>query len=360
MPSLAQQSKMPLTIRAGEKRDHAASLALFNQTFHCGVKAELWDWKYRPLPHGSPIVSLAIAENGQIIGHTAVLPVGVNLSGRRIAGGHCVDSFVAEDYRKGGTYVELAEHSYRRASEAGIQVLFGFPTPLAKSIKIAKLGFHSSATLAQYCLRLTLRAELAKRFHSTALAMPFDALFRAWRSMRLSTSLRYLTARSGGISLERSKQVPPGYDDFWRLVSCQQPLSIWKDAEYLRWRYDHHPTHQFEYFWLSKEGRMLALAIVCRDGEEGRLCELMELGQDSYPSQLLVTQITRELATDRKLRRLTFDGSNSSFFAQALASWRVRPKSTAAFCTRLLEPVPIGSALIPDRWRLTLGDTDVL
>ncbi len=354
MQSQTQSNITQPIIRPARPEDDAQSLALFNRAFKATVEADYWDWKYRQLPYGEPIISVAVSADGNIVGHSAILPQYVNLSGRRLAAGQCVDSFVSEEHRSQGVYIALAEHTYRAAHDAGIRILFGFPTAKVLPIKLAKLSFLRAGTLSHYRMRLAIRSEVARRLPSATLANGLDMLYRAWQGSRLSAGLRSMETAVAGLSLQRSRQVPACYEAFWKRISPTLPLSVWKDSDYLSWRYDANPKPLFEYVWVTRRNEAVAFAVVFRDGEEARLCELMALDHDPIPARFLVSIVTRELVQEGKLRRLTLDGSDLSFFGSALAPWNAKPQAGSAYCTRILQGAPLNLEL----WTLTLGDCD--
>jgi len=99
---------------------------LFFNSFGQRAIGSVWDWAYMDNPNGEPVVSLCYDE-GNLVGHYAIVPMPLACGDVRKKSYISMTTMVAESHRKFGLFTQLAQESYRIATENGVDFVFGFP-----------------------------------------------------------------------------------------------------------------------------------------------------------------------------------------------------------------------------------------
>src|SRR5262249_36095399 len=136
-------------------------------------------------------------------------------------------------------------------------------------------------------------------------------------------------------------------------------LSLWKDREYLTWRYDQNPDHAFERVALRDRGRLRGLAVVWRDRERATICELIcPRGEGPALGRSLVRAVC-ERATRDGDDRVACLAHDDGHLARCLIGFRVRPAPESVLTGRGLEDGPLDTLVRDGRnWTVTFGDAD--
>lgn len=115
-----------VTTKAGLLEHRDAIGRLFFASFGQRTLDDIWDWAYQRNPNGEPIVSLCY-DNGVLVGHYAIVPMPLSTATVRKNSYISMTTMVAESHRKFGLFTQLAQENYGRATELGVDFVFGFP-----------------------------------------------------------------------------------------------------------------------------------------------------------------------------------------------------------------------------------------
>jgi hypothetical protein len=99
---------------------------LFVNSFGQRAIGSVWDWAFVDNPNGEPFVSLCYDE-GNLVGHYAIVPMPLECGDVRKKSYISMTTMVAESHRKFGLFTQLAQETYRIATESGVDFVFGFP-----------------------------------------------------------------------------------------------------------------------------------------------------------------------------------------------------------------------------------------
>ncbi len=266
-----------------------------------------WAWEYWDNPTG--ITCSFIAEdNNNIVGHSGLLPAWMNIAGKKILGAQSVDTMTHPAYRKQGVYTSLAEECYTYAASQGIELLYRFPN--AQSYPLAlKLGWSDLGRLP--CLLKTLnpksiiRSGLINLPHLLKTASPRTIVQKGTVS-RIVTAIaeRYTpfllkSRRSsraseavGHVRIERIQSFDARFDDLWSKVKNGFPISVWRDSEYLNWRYHSHPKEQYTVLAAEEDCVLVGFIVVkCHFGEinTGYIVDFLSFTEKEGAASLLVS-----------------------------------------------------------------------
>lgn len=115
-----------LTSKASLLEHRDAIERLFFASFGQRTLGGVWDWAYQLNPNGEPIVTLCY-DNGVLVGHYAIVPMPLSSAAVRMNSYISMTTMIAESHRKFGLFTQLAMENYARATELGVDFVFGFP-----------------------------------------------------------------------------------------------------------------------------------------------------------------------------------------------------------------------------------------
>lgn len=111
-------------MRAGEEAQY---LELYNFVFPERMTREYWHWRNVSGPAGRSMIETAW-ERERLIGAYGLLPLKMRRGGEQIIGALSDAAFTHPEYRYRGVFSALGKSLYIRAREAGIGLVYGFPT----------------------------------------------------------------------------------------------------------------------------------------------------------------------------------------------------------------------------------------
>src|SRR5262249_26582390 len=124
---------------------------------------------------------------------------------------------------------------------------------------------------------------------------------------------------------ERTQVVPADHDVLWAECKAEAKVSLWKDREYLAWRYDDNPDHEFEYVSLREGDRLRAVAVLWRAGGRTTLCDWVAARASGAGLGGALVDAVCATAAQAGDDRIAFVGADDGYFAQCLRGFRRRP-----------------------------------
>ena len=292
-------------------------LALFNRTFSKQRSLEHWRWQFEHNPYAPPTMIVARRESDDLLaGSHVIMPIALNTSGTRVLAGHTLDLVVHEDFRRQGLFETTARECFAWCLERGMRAVIAFPNAQSYPGFVRSLEWSRILDPQRWDMRTGLKGVLGDAAWARALVWAPDL---AWRLLT--------TARLGGHGTacsEWRRTVPDDHDMLWAECAPEFKLSLWKDREYLAWRYDRNPDHEFEYATLREGARLRAVAVVLREAGRTLICELLcprtagpELGRG-------LVRTVCERALRRGDDRVSFLGHDNGYFASCFAGFQTR------------------------------------
>jgi hypothetical protein len=167
---------------------------LFYLSFGQRALGEIWNWAYLQNPNGDPIVSLCY-EHNELVGHYAIVPMPLSSATVRKNSYISMTTMVAESHRKFGLFTQLAQENYARATELGVDFVFGFPNAQSTPGFRKRLNWdlpESDYVVALDKADLLALAESGKLEKSDRLSLDLSqTVLREWRLSRPGTSYTF-------------------------------------------------------------------------------------------------------------------------------------------------------------------------
>jgi hypothetical protein len=233
--------------------------------------------------------------------------------------------------------------------ERGLRAVIAFPNPQSYPGFVRSLEWSRILDPVRWDRRVGVRGALGGTPWARVLTWAPDRMVRSLARAR--------PAPAGRVDVPAT--VPADHDELWSECARESKLSLWKDREYLAWRYDRNPDHAFTRITLRERGRIRALAIVWRSGGRAMICELLCPRAAGPPlGRALVGAVCDRAVADGD-DRVSFLGADDGYFAGCLDGFRARPAPENVLTGRGLEPGAL-DALVRDgrNWTVTFGDAD--
>ena len=346
--------------RAGDERD---MLGLFKLVFGNERSLEHWTWQFKHNPYGGPFATLARRKSDHLlVGQHVVMLYRLNVKGRAVGGCHSLDLAVHPDYRGQRIFDLTAHDCFEWCLSHDIQFVLAFPNVSSYPGFVRTLGWHRILFPNRYVMRVGLGGSLRRAPKGAAVAAPAaDLVFRAVRRVQLSARHAALVRKTaGGVRFCTSAAVPEGHEALWDACRSQEVLSLWKDSQYLRWRYDENPEHEFTYLYLTLDGAVAALAVIVEVDQVATICELLVREHDVRLARLLVSHACLR-ALERGTDKVRFLGYDAGFFDEAFEGFERNVSFENVFVGRAFRDAELNAlASIPSNWTVTFGDADIV
>lgn len=224
--------------------DEESILNLYNTIYSTERDKSYWEWQFKNYPGGKPIICLA-EDGDKLIGQTTLLPTKINYQGKQLNAGYSIDSMVDKEYRRQGIFVDLAQKSYDRGIEQGINFRYGFPIYGALLGLTEKLGVKIVDDIPVFIRIFRLDNYLTSRLNNKTLAkiislpsLLFTKLL--YKEKRIKPKKAYL--------IKEIDEFNEDFDKLWDKLKDLSPLMTPRKVEFLNWRIKNHPTIKYTTF----------------------------------------------------------------------------------------------------------------
>jgi len=327
-------------------------LALFRSVFGKERSIEHWRWQFERNPYAPPTIIVARRKtDGLLAGSHVVMPIPLSIHGEKVLAAHTLDLAVHENFRKQGLFETTARECFVWCLERGLQVVIAFPNAQSFPGFVRTLGWSRILDPTRWDRRVGLSRALGSAWPLRLISALPDAVWRTVARTRLS--------RPGEWTELWSPTVPTAVDLLWAECAPELRVSLWKDREYLAWRYDTNPDHDFEHVGLWADGRLCALAVVHTAAGRAMICDwLAPRAEGQGLARALIAAVCRG-AIARGVDRVSFLGADDGYFARAFHDFGSRPAPESVLTGRGLEDGPLDT-LVRDgsNWCVTYGDAD--
>ncbi|MCD4729425.1 MAG: GNAT family N-acetyltransferase [Bacteroidales bacterium] len=351
-------------LRAYQENDEQEIVAFYNATFRRDRTLTHWNWKFKQNPYSKQVLaSLAYEKTTDtIVGHNTVIPVRLNFMGNPIRSGQFSDILVHPDYRKQKIFITNAENCFTLCVKEKIDAVYVFPNRKSYPGFMRYLNGKRIAYFRRYFKRL--KFSTGNRLWKKPVVSLVNMFYITYLSASLfieKTLLFKLKNLSRQLTFHVSNRLPTGYDKLWNDIKSYEVLSVWKDTEYLEWRYENNPDNQFEYIYLEEEGKILALAVVYIRSKKAVICEFFVKRKNLWLGRLFLIEI-QQLYMKRKTQYVSFTGHDNGFFDQVFKYFDDHTLFRYVLCGRVFDAKDKLNDYFPYpfNWSFTYGDIDTL
>lgn len=337
--------------------DEIRIMKLFQDTIGLDRKIAQWRWQFPDNIHGEGWITLA-ESNGEIIGQYCMMHIPLNFLGCKQVAGQSCDTLVRPDHQGKGWFVKLARRNYEYAAQKGVEAVLGMPGRNSYPGFMRDLGWERITELKYYFYRLEFHKlkKLEKfglrRIVRTILSLPDRVVSRMG-----------LLQSGSGVDIKVESALPDDLSPMLLEINNHEVLSLWKDLDYLIWRYERHPVFQYKFHVLRVHGRPEAL-IVSRDcGDSIKICEMLSRTKNAAQATLLLRQALRYFYGHSSSSRVEFYGHDTGFFETVfgMCRFKMQPRSSIIFGGRAFRESRLKQMFQrSDNWTVSYGDCDFI
>ena len=348
-------------VRKYRPEDKQQCLALMEAVSGHAPDRAVWDWYIERNPYGADMGWVA-DDHGRICGRYGMIPLELQVQGKRIPITQAVEIMTHPDYRKQGMFPAMAAQVFADLPGMGYDLAIGFPNDAARPGHV-KFGWKEPGFVPA-SLRPIHTSVVARRFYRNPVKAAlagiagdiYLTLFLNWRKPNgldrvASTKIERFDSR---------------FDDLWQRVGARYPIALVRDSRYLNWRYADCP---FSYIKRSFEidGKLVGSSIVRvlpRGGAtEGHICDLI---LDADPSRLFdvaayhAVQDCRAAGADLVGFRMQSPDNYLERFT-AFGARRYQGKMILIVYDKNLPPEGLGvDPTDLNNWLISMGDSDAI
>lgn len=310
-----------------------------------------WDWQYRRNPNNpghEPEIWIA-REGPAIVGQYATMPVKLLIRGREVQGSWGMDVMVAPERQRQG----LGEVLFR-TWDRNVGASLGLGLSESSYRLFQKLRWPDVGPVPCFVKPLTRRALRRPNW-----PVPVNRLVSA-----LTLPLVKIVARTRplGAEVRMIQRFDGSFTELWEQLAPTFDLAVRRDAAYLNWKYVSAPHVRYSIAALRRDDRNIGYAVYRHLYEpRGRVTLLVDFLADPADENgfsTLLRWVDREArqADSDKIRTFAL---HAAFRRVLRRSGYFQVKSTMEFVVKVndveVEPTFYEA---PDRWHVTLGDSD--
>ena len=335
-------TQRPWTIRRYEPGDEEGILNLFNEVFSeinpdfVHRQMDEWHWQFRDSPLGNQ-TTVAVEEGGRIIGQYTSIPFRTWLRGEEVVTSQIVDTCVIAEYRRTlkreGVFLSVSTRYFDEFAYGHPTVLcYGYPVPNAQRIGVRFLGY----------------IPVLEPMH--ALCLNLDA-----------GRVDALAVEGGDVETVPVERFGEDADRLWERLKPELQYSIFRNREFLNWRYADHPRVNYRLVEARRGGELvgvLAYRIGWINEKITPLVELFSHPEDRETQAALAAHAARDgLAQDHPRLELWLPPSGR-WFAGFPALGFTREPTRFNLINRLFADW-MNNDWLMEHYFCTMGDSDI-
>lgn len=295
-----------------------------------------WRWMNRGCPQGETFVELAVAEDGEVVGHYSVWPKQVRLNGVPTRVGMAIHAVVHPEHRGLSVLQGLLQRVLLRCREEGLPFLYAFPNDRVWLVYLKFFQWQPAGEI-------------------TAWELPLDR----WNEAAAESAARWVL-RDPPVFEEahgRIHQAMLESDPF------ANKLSAVKDRAWLTWRYAEHPHVNYQLLEARSPAGELAGYLVLKRYEKAgvRYGHLIDFGIDPSRGDCFpgLARTALQEFRDQGVQVASCWASDSLPMTAVLERLGFRQSGfTTHMGIRQIEPGKPEEAFMLNRWHVAMGDSD--
>lgn len=218
-----------------------------------------WRWLFQEYPGSEAAVLVGEAPEGEIVGHSALIPYRFQMHDKEYQAGFVCQLMVKEEYRKELLFPKLETSFLRDYPQKGIDFVYGLINlPQVLKAHLA-FGFQSLGELRVYARPYDLHI-LARSYVKNRALIPLLSPFLSIASRILHRSR---PRRQAGLEVWEFTRFDERFEDFLVRAGSCYPVTTLRTTEILNWRFCRAPGREY-LMWGVSEGASVCGYIVVR------------------------------------------------------------------------------------------------
>lgn len=350
-----QQEMLQPVHRGFEEADIEQILELQNRVFETKRTRADWNWKSvdNPYLQNAGVVGLV---GEKVVSSYTIVGMKLNMLGSPVLVGHSTDTVIDIEFRKRGYFRFLFDYAMRHGERLGAQAAIGFPNEQAIRTNLQQARIDPIVVMKAYSQRLCFPRKSISRSLTHALLV---LAFKTWIWSRLQTRFyRHRLAVGNAVRVVISSELPNQYQELWNGVRKREIVSVWKDSEYMNWRYAKNPRTKAEYCCAYKDNKLCGIAVFVKRDHITYITELIMRDVDVALGRLLIDEILQH-CLNSGVEIVKFYGHDRGFFELVFSEFMRQPAEDIVFIGQIYNDLLKELCRQPLNVCLTTGDADV-
>lgn len=244
-------------IRLVNHADNVEELTdLYNETFRRKKSDKVWNWKYLQNPLSSDEAEVVVAlEKGRIVGARPFMFAEMWVNHKKVKTAQHCDTMVDPEHQRMGIFSKMGKFSIEYLRKRGFELSYGFPNSLSRK-GFLKQGYKKLVETEK--LFKILNPEIVShRIKNRFVAKSGSFLYRRFFDRRNWT----LSKDSEIFETAKSSKISNEFAEICNLRSGAL-IDLCRSEDYLRWRFDSHPEHEYNYVVAKRDKQVIGFTII--------------------------------------------------------------------------------------------------
>lgn len=243
-------------VKHREKKEEL--LDLFRVSFGYTMSPELWDWKYLQNPLASDDSEVIVAmDGGKVVGAKPFLLAEMWLKDEKVKAAQACDAMVHPQHRRQGIFSRMQQFAIEYFKERGYALLYDFPGPMPPLPGYLKQGWKVVSATENLFQVVNPQRVISYKLKSKLLGGGLGFFY----AKLLNTGAREVSPSSSPFQIKVFER----FTDELKQVDALRDrlgLDLVRSETYLRWRFDQHPEHNYNYIVTKKDDELWGYAVI--------------------------------------------------------------------------------------------------
>ena len=226
-------------------------------SFKSNLSPKYWKWKFieNPLARDDQEVVVAV-EKGKIVGARPHMLGEMWLKDKKARVAQHCDTMVHPNYQRKGLFTRMELFALKQLLKQGIAFSYGFPNTLSRS-GFVKLGYKRVIDTMAVLRPINSYLLISAKTKSKMLARTASFLFNLF----LNRERRISFLENSPFEFEVLNKFNAAME-YVESVRTNAEVDLVRSKDFLRWRFDSHPTFEYRYILVKKNKKLLGYAVV--------------------------------------------------------------------------------------------------
>lgn len=251
-------------------------------------------WQYIKPPHGS-ITSIAVDKNENDAAVYSVFKIKAKINSTMGFAYQSLDTLTDNNHRGKGLFGKLANDVYEQC-ELNNNIVYGFPNTSSGPVFFSKLGWKELGhpPFVIYINNILFPLVYLTKKHIFLENSLFKSILKK-TVLKLCKKTDYI--------INSNDDFITDYDNLWEQFSSEINTTIWRDSQYMNWRYKEKPNKNYKYISIYKDNILIGKSIYTvekkHNGNIGYVMDLICNPDHKLAAEILLKQTTLEMINQK-------------------------------------------------------------
>jgi len=248
-------------------------------------------WQYAKPQEGS-ITSISVDKNGNDAAVYSVFKVKAKINSTMGFAYQSLDTLTDQNHRGKGLFGKLANDVYDRCTLDNNNIVYGFPNTSSGPVFFSRLGWQELGYPPFVIYINNILFPLAYLIKKNIFIE--NKLLKLF----LKNSLKKLCKKSKFL-INSDANFDTNYDELWEFFSLKIKTTVWRDSQYMNWRYKEKPNNKYQYISLYQDNKLIGKSIYTiekkHNGTIGYIMDIICNPDHKLASEILLKKTTLEI-----------------------------------------------------------------